>query len=245
MNILLVEDDSRIADFLLRGLRAEGHQVQRAANGHDGLALAQATARQTQPTDPATVLVLDLMLPGINGMEICQTLRAAGVAMPILMLTAMGSLEDRVAGLRMGADDYLCKPFEFEELLARLESLARRTQPLQPSRSARLQVDDLVLDRESMKASRAGQPLTLTARELALLELLMSAPGRLFSRERILASVWGHSEDPLTNVVDVYIRRLRSKIDDGHATALIQTVRGLGYRLEAPGPAAHSPHSET
>ena len=238
MNILLVEDDPRIADFLLRGLRAEGHQVQRAANGHDGLALAQATARQTQSTDPATVLVLDVMLPGINGMEICQTLRAAGVTMPILMLTAMGSLEDRVAGLRMGADDYLCKPFEFEELLARLESLARRTQPLQPSRSARLQVSDLVLDRESMKASRAGQALVLTARELALLELLMSAPGRLFSRERILASVWGHSEDPLTNVVDVYIRRLRSKIDEGHATALIQTVRGLGYRLEVPGSAA-------
>lgn len=244
MNILLVEDDPRIADFLMRGLRAEGHQVQRAANGHDGLALAQAAARQTQPTDPATVLVLDLMLPGINGMEICQTLRAAGVAMPILMLTAMGSLEDRVAGLRMGADDYLCKPFEFEELLARLESLARRTQPLQPSRSARLQVSDLVLDRESMKASRAGQALTLTARELALLELLMNAPGRLFSRERILASVWGHSEDPLTNVVDVYIRRLRSKIDEGHANALIQTVRGLGYRLEAPGPGAQAPHAE-
>ncbi|MDZ4282502.1 MAG: response regulator transcription factor [Hydrogenophaga sp.] len=237
MNILLVEDDPRIADFLLRGLRAEGYQVQRAANGHDGLALAHAAARQTAPTDPATVLVLDLMLPGLNGMEICQTLRAAGVAIPILMLTAMGSLEDRVAGLRMGADDYLCKPFEFEELLARLESLARRTQPLQPSRSPRLQVSDLVLDRDSMKASRAGQPLALTARELALLELLMNAPGRLFSRERILASVWGHSEDPLTNVVDVYIRRLRSKIDEGHANALIQTVRGLGYRLEAPGTA--------
>jgi DNA-binding response OmpR family regulator len=225
-------------------LRAEGHQVQRAATGHEGLAMAQSCARQAAPTDPVTVLVLDLMLPGINGMEICQTLRATGVAMPILMLTAMGALEDRVAGLRMGADDYLCKPFAFEELLARLESLARRTQPLQPARSPRLQVGDLVLDRESMKASRAGQPLTLTARELALLELLMSAPGRLFSRERILASVWGQSEDPLTNVVDVYIRRLRSKIDDGQAAALIQTVRGLGYRLEAPvlGPTP-TPHS--
>lgn len=239
MNILLVEDDPRIADFLLRGLRAEGHQVQRAANGHDGLALAQTAARQAQSTDPATVLVLDLMLPGMNGMEICQTLRAAGVTMPILMLTALGALEDRVAGLRMGADDYLCKPFEFEELLARLEALARRARPQQPTRAVRLQVGDLVLDRESMKASRAGVALTLTARELALLELLMSAPGRLFSRERILASVWGQSEDPLTNVVDVYIRRLRSKIDDGHSTTLIQTVRGLGYRLEAlaqPGP---------
>ena len=234
MNILLVEDDTRIADFLSRGLRAEGHQVQRAANGRDGLALAQDAARQAQPGDTPTVLVLDLMLPGMNGMEICQTLRAAGVTTPILMLTALGSLEDRVAGLRMGADDYLCKPFEFEELLARLEALARRTRPLQPARTPRLQVGDLVLDRESMKAERDGQPLNMTARELALLELLMSAPGRLFSRERILASVWGHNEDPLTNVVDVYIRRLRSKIDDGRETALIHTVRGLGYRLEAP-----------
>jgi len=233
MNILLVEDDPRIADFLVRGLRAEGHQVQRAANGPEGLALAQASARQQAPGDPPTVLVLDLMLPGMNGLEICQTLRAAGVALPILMLTALSTLDDRVAGLRMGADDYLCKPFEFEELLARLEALARRARPLQAGHTARLQVDDLVLDRESMKATRAGQPLALTARELALLELLMSAPGRLFSRERILASVWGHSEDPLTNVVDVYIRRLRSKIDEGHATALIHTVRGLGYRLEA------------
>ncbi|GAA4426924.1 response regulator transcription factor [Acidovorax lacteus] len=236
MNILLIEDDPRIADFLLRGLRAEGHQVQRAAHGTEGLAMVQDAARQAQPGDPPTVVVLDLMLPGMNGMEICQTLRAAGVALPILMLTALSTLEDRVSGLRMGADDYLCKPFEFEELLARLEALARRARPLQPGRAVRLQVADLELDRERMRASRAGQPLALTARELALLELLMSAPGRLFSRERILASVWGHSEDPLTNVVDVYIRRLRSKIDEGHTVPLIHTVRGLGYRLEATPP---------
>lgn len=233
MNILLIEDDPRIADFLLRGLRAEGHQVQRAAHGTEGLAMVQDAVRQAGPGDPPLVLVLDLMLPGMNGLEICQTLRAAGMALPILMLTALGTLEDRVGGLRMGADDYLCKPFEFEELLARLEALARRARTLQPGRAVRLQVADLVLDREGMRASRAGQPLALTARELALLELLMSAPGRLFSRERILASVWGHSEDPLTNVVDVYIRRLRSKIDDGHPVPLIHTVRGLGYRLEA------------
>jgi DNA-binding response OmpR family regulator len=162
------------------------------------------------------------------------------------MLTALNTLEERVAGLRMGADDYLCKPFEFEELLARLEALARRAQPLQPlqpGRSDQLAVDDLVLDRTSMRATRGGQVLNLTARELALLELLMSAPGRLFSRERILASVWGHSEDPLTNVVDVYIRRLRGKIDDGHPVPLIHTVRGLGYRLEAPGSGARTSDS--
>ena len=233
MNILLIEDDPRIADFLQRGLRAEGYVVQRATTGPEGLALAREAWRELRAGQPGTLLILDLMLPGMNGMEICQSLRAEGISLPILMLTALSSLEDRVAGLRMGADDYLCKPFEFEELLARIEALMRRARDVQPQRSTQLQVADLVLDRERMQASRAGQPLTLTARELALLELFMSAPGRLFSRERILASVWGHHEDPLTNVVDVYIRRLRSKVDEGHAQTLIHTVRGLGYRLEA------------
>lgn len=234
MNVLIVEDDARIADFLMRGLKAEGYQVQRAATGPQGLEMAQQAARDASATMPATqpLIILDLMLPGMNGLEICQSLRASGVNLPILMLTAMSSLEDRVSGLRMGADDYLCKPFEFKELLARMEALSRRTRELQPKRSHLLQVHDLVLDRDTMRVSRAGQVISLTARELALLELLMSAPGRLFSRERILANVWGQSEDPLTNVVDVYIRRLRAKIDDPQPAALIQTVRGLGYRLE-------------
>ena len=234
MNIILIEDDPRIADFLQRGLRAEGLQVQRASTGPEGLALVLDTVRQNKADMPSTVVVLDLMLPGMNGMEICQTLRSQGVTIPVLMLTALSTLEERVAGLRMGADDYLCKPFEFEELLARLEALARRGQAMQNTRPSHLQVADLVLDRESMRATRAGEALNLTARELALLELLMSAPGRLFSRERILSSVWGLNEDPLTNVVDVYIRRLRSKIDEGRPVPLIQTMRGLGYRLEAP-----------
>ncbi len=236
MNIVLVEDDPRIADFLQRGLRAEGYHVQHAANGAVGLSLALDAWRHSQRASAPTVLVLDVMLPGMNGMQICESLRARGVQLSILMLTAMGTLDERVAGLRMGADDYLCKPFEFEELLARLEALARRPQNLQLGRSPLLQVGDLQLDRERMRASRAGVVLNLTARELALLELLMAAPGRLFSRERILASVWGHSEDPLTNVVDVYIRRLRSKIDENQSVTLIQTVRGLGYRLEEPVP---------
>ena len=167
-------------------------------------------------------------------MEICQTLRAQGILFPVLMLTALNTLEERVAGLRMGADDYMCKPFEFEELLARLEALARRGQGMPRARLSHLQVADVLLDREAMRASRAGETLNLTARELALLELLMSSPGRLFSRERILSSVWGLNEDPLTNVVDVYIRRLRSKIDEGRPIPLIQTMRGLGYRMEAP-----------
>lgn len=229
MNILVIEDDPRIADFLGRGLRAEGHRVETATDGTAGLAAARRLAREDAA--PA-VLVLDLMLPGLGGLEVCQTLRAEGVALPILMLSALGAVEDRITGLRMGADDYLAKPFDFEELLARLEALARRgaTPPRLPA--GPLQVDDLLFDRERMQASRGGRVLTLTAKELALLELMMSAPGRLFSRERILANVWGASEDPLTNIVDVYIRRLRLKIDEGHPRPLIHTVRGLGYRLE-------------
>ena len=224
MNILIVEDDARISDFLERGLRAEGHRVKLARTGPDGL----ARAREVFLDDPGTVMLLDVMLPGMSGLEVCQTLRATQVQLPILMLTALGSVEDRVAGLRLGADDYLVKPFEFEELLARIDALGRRGRLQPPAAPARLKVADLELDLDAMRASRAGVALAMTARELALLELLMSAPG-----ERILANVWGTSEDPLTNVVDVYVRRLRSKIDDGNAQPLIHTVRGLGYRLEA------------
>lgn len=234
MNILIVEDDVRISGFLERGLRAEGHRTQLARTGPEGLALAHEAHRDGLAGGPATLLLLDVMLPGMTGLEVCQSLRAARVPLPILMLTALGSLEDRVAGLRLGADDYLAKPFEFEELLARIDALGRRSRDQQQAPQTLLEVADLRLDRNTMRASRAGKALPLTARELALLELLMSAPGRLFSRERILTNVWGISEDPLTNVVDVYIRRLRSKIDEGHTPALIQTVRGLGYRLEAP-----------
>ena len=234
MNILLVEDDARIADFLDRGLRAEGYRVQVARNGPDGLALGREAARAAAEADVPTVMLLDVMLPGISGLEVCQALRMSQVHLPILMLTALGTLEDRVGGLRMGADDYLVKPFEFEELLARVEALARRGQRPWAATRELLIVADLELDTRAMRASRAGRALALTARELALLELLMSAPGRLFSRERILANVWGTHEDPLTNVVDVYIRRLRSKVDEGFEPPLIHTQRGLGYRLEAP-----------
>jgi len=224
MNVLVVEDDVRVADFLLRGLRAEGYGVQLARTGPEGLALAR--------TGDPSLLLLDLMLPGMSGLELCQTLRAEGRHVPVLMLTAMSNLEDKVNGLRLGADDYLTKPFAFEELLARIEALLRRGREQRP-RASSLQVADLVLDREKMQVTRAGQSIVLTAKELAFLELLMSAPGRVYSRERILSNVWGTNEDPLTNVVDVYVRRLRSKIDEGHPIALIKTVRGLGYRLDA------------
>jgi DNA-binding response OmpR family regulator len=233
MNVLVVEDDARISGFLEQGLKAEGHRVQLATTGPEGLALAIDAARAAREDGVTTIVLLDIMLPGMNGLEVCQTLRAAQVQLPILMLTALGSVEDRVNGLKLGADDYLVKPFAFEELLARIDALGRRSRELTQSAPHRLVVADLELDLVTMRASRGGQSINLTAKELALLELLMSAPGRLFSRERILANVWGSSDAPLTNGVDVYIRRLREKIDDGHERPLIHTMRGLGYRLEA------------
>jgi DNA-binding response OmpR family regulator len=233
INILVVEDDIRVADFLERGLRAEGYRVQVARTGPDGLQMAQALAKQSAQQNETSIVLMDVMLPGMNGFDVCQQLRATGVALPIMMLTAMGTLEDRVTGLKLGADDYLAKPFAFEELLARIEALARRSQDFRPNVvKAQLVVADLVLDLNTMRVSRAGDLIELTSKELAVLELLMSAPGRLFSRERILANAWGANEDPLTNIVDVYIRRLRSKVDEGHSNALIHTQRGLGYRLE-------------
>jgi len=232
MNILIVEDDVRVANFLDRGLRAEGHHVQVARTGPEGLEAARTLWREARADERVAVVVLDLMLPGMTGLEICQTLRAEACALPILMLTAMDALEDRVAGLRVGADDYLTKPFAFEELLARIDALARRSRDWKPAAPRRLQVADLVFDRETMRVTRGGEPIAMTGKELALLELLMSAPGRLFSRERILANVWGAHEDPLTNIVDVYISRLRAKVDEGRDEPLIHTSRGLGYRLD-------------
>jgi DNA-binding response OmpR family regulator len=228
MNLLIVEDDARVADFLLRGLRSEGYRIVHASTGPEGLELARAGEFQ--------LVLLDVMLPGMSGIELCQILRAERNPVPVLMLTAMGRVEDRVSGLRCGADDYLTKPFAFDELLARIEALLRRPPQLR-QRDTVLTVADLRFDRERMAVTRgpadAENRIALTAKELALLELLMSAPGRIHSRERILANVWGAHEDPLTNIVDVYIRRLRSKIDDGHAKPLIKTVRGLGYTIEA------------
>jgi DNA-binding response OmpR family regulator len=230
MNILLIEDDPRVRSFLERGLRAEGYRVRTAENGVDGLAFARDLEKECRELQSRAVVLLDLMLPLMNGIEVCQTMRASRIALPILMVTAMGSTTDRVAGLRMGADDYLVKPFAFEELLARIEALGRRAPDLRPEGGRVLAVADVTLDRATLRVERAGHEITLTARELALLELLMSAPGRVLSRERILSNVWGLEEDPLTNVVDVFIRRLRAKLD-AHGAPLIQTVRGVGYRL--------------
>lgn len=225
MNLLVVEDDIRVADFVVRGLKAEGYAATAVGSAEDALPLLRSGG--------VDLALFDVMLPGQSGMELCQQLRAECSPVPILMLTAMGSVQDRVAGLRCGADDYLPKPFAFDELLARIEALLRRP-PQLVRRDETLVAGELVFHRDRMAVTRAGHEIALTAKELALLELLMSAPGRMFSRERILSNVWGLATDPLTNVVDVYVRRLRAKLDDPGAPSWITTVRGLGYRLDPP-----------
>lgn len=223
MRLLLVEDDPRIVEFLRRGLLAEGYGLDIAGDGAKALALG---------TDPGYgVILLDLMLPLLDGREVCRRLREQGVATPILMLTALDALEDTVQGLRLGADDYLTKPFAFAELLARIEALLRRRGAYQVQ-SALLRVGELVLNRATREVRRGQRSLELTPKEFALLEYLMSRPGTVHSRTCILEAVWGAEADPLTNVVEVYIRHLRNKIDQGGEPPLIQTVRGFGYRLD-------------
>ncbi len=222
MKVLVIEDDSRVADFLHRGLRAEGYDVTAANNGTQGFELGQ--------TGEFSIIILDLMLPGMHGLEVCQALRAHNCLTPILMLTAMDTTEDKIDGLKFGADDYMTKPFDIDELLARINALVRRATQFE-SKSQNLVVADLVFDTETLIVQRAGNTIELTAKEMALLELMMGAPGRVFSRERILNAVWGSSEDPLTNIIDVYIRRLRVKIDDHRGVPLIKTIRGRGYSL--------------
>lgn len=222
MTILLVEDDERIVEFLQRGLQAEGYNVRAASDGEAGLQAAHAGGIE--------LIILDLMLPKLDGREVCQTLRAEGMETPIMMLTALDTTEDVVRGLKFGADDYLTKPFAFDELLARVEALLRRgaARTVKPSL---LKVADLEFDREALIVHRAGKAITLTSLEYALLEFLMVESGKVVSRARILQNVWGTSSDPLTNVVDVYVRRLRAHIDEGFSPPLIKTVRGRGYRL--------------
>jgi two-component system OmpR family response regulator len=225
MDILLVEDDERIVEFVRRGLKAEGYRVETARTGQDGVALGASGSFR--------LIILDLGLPDLNGREVCERLRARGVDTPILMLTAMDTVQDKVVGLRSGADDYMTKPFAFEELLARIEALLRRRGGEVKSESTELRVADLVLNRETHEVRRGDQLIDLTPKEFALLEYFMRAPGKVLSRTRILEQVWGYSADPLTNVVDVYIRQLRRKIDDGHDEKLLKTVRGYGYKLDA------------
>lgn len=222
--LLLVEDDPRISDFVSRGLRAEGYSVEVVATGREGLLLAQDGG--------FNLIILDIGLPDINGQQIVERLRSDGKVMPILMLTARDALNDKLLGLRAGADDYMTKPFSFDELVARIEALLRRTEMDYQVDTTQLRAHDLVLDRESHDVRRAGHLIDLTAKEFNLLEFILQSKGKVLSRTRILEHVWGYSNDPLTNVVDVYIRQLRKKIDEGHRVKLIKTVRGFGYKLD-------------
>ncbi|MCC5797497.1 MAG: response regulator transcription factor [Methylophaga sp.] len=221
MNVLIAEDDHKVADFLYRGLKAEGYFVSVVSDGDH--VLSETIARQPR------VLILDRMLPNKDGVTICQLIRAQKLPVKILMLSALSDVNQRIEGLRSGADDYLGKPFAFEELLARIEVLANRH--LNAAESRLLQFAHLELDLDTMQAKCKGSLLNLTATELRLLELLMSTPRKVFSRERILTNVWEANADPLTNVVDVYIRRLRRKIDEPFQTQYIRTIRGIGYCL--------------
>lgn len=223
--ILLVEDDAQIGDYVARGLGEHGFTVDRATNGRDGLFLA---------TDSQfDVVVLDRMLPGMDGIAVLKALRAADVATPVLMLSALGSTDDRVTGLTAGADDYLGKPFSFAELLARLHALMRRGGGAVAAKAQEtvLRCADLELDRLTRQVRRGGRKIALQPREFRLLEYLLLHQDEVVTRTMLLEAVWDYHFDPGTNVIDVHISRLRRKIDDGEAQALFHTVRGAGYRL--------------
>lgn len=220
MRLLVVEDEKRIADFLSRGLESAGYAVDLTASGQQALELIQSADYD--------LIILDLMLPDMDGLDVLARIRNRKVSPPVMILSARNAVDDRVKGLELGADDYLVKPFAFVELLARVRALLRRGQPM----PERLQVGDLVLDCIRRKVTRAGQPIELAPKEFSILEYMMRNPGRPLSRTMIVEHVWDMDYDGLTNIVDVYIRHLRRKIDEGWPTKLIHTVRGIGYMLE-------------
>ncbi|MFS2009862.1 winged helix-turn-helix domain-containing protein [Azospirillum sp. CT11-132] len=223
MKILVIEDDRQAASYLAKGLKEAGHVVDVANDGKEGLFLAGA--------EHYDVMVVDRMLPGRDGLSLVQVLRAAGNDTPVLFLSALGSVDDRVKGLKAGGDDYLTKPFAFSELLARIEVLVRRRGAGQPQ--TRLSVGDLELDLLSRSVKRAGKAIDLLPREFSLLEYLMRNAGSVVTRTMMLENVWDYHFDPQTNVIDVHIARLRQKIDKDFPTPLIHTVRGAGYSLRA------------
>lgn len=231
MRVLVVEDNPRLSAVLVRGLAEEGYAVDACMDGEE--ALERAAVGEYD------LIVLDVMLPRRDGVSACQHMRRAGVRAGILMLTARDTLSDKVAGLDAGADDYLTKPFELEELLARLRSLLRR----RSGGESLLSVGDLTLDPASKRAERAGQRLNLSAREYALLEFLMRHPGHVLARSRIVEAVWQDDSVLDGNIVDVYVSYLRAKVDKPFGTPLIHTVRGMGYMLQDAGPAADGPRS--
>lgn len=224
MKILIVEDEAKIGDYLRQGLTEAGFVIDLARNGLDGHHLAM--------TGHYDLLILDVMLPDVDGWRILQSLRTADSNVPVLFLTARDSVDDRVKGLELGADDYLVKPFAFAELLARVRTLLRRGATL--ATAAKLKVADLELDLMRRRVTRAGQRIPLTAKEFALLELLIRRQGEVLPRSLIASQVWDMNFDSDTNVIDVAIRRLRAKIDAEFAPKLIHTVRGMGYTFDVP-----------
>jgi two-component system OmpR family response regulator len=224
MKILVIEDDQETADYVRKGLEQHGFVVDLAATGRDGLYLAAS--------ESFDVIVADRRLPGVDGLSIVKTIRGAGVKTPVIFLTTMTGVGDRVEGLEAGADDYLIKPFAFAELLARIHALVRR--PPMPETQTVLHVDDLEMDLISRKVRRGDAEITLQPREFKLLEFLMRNAGKTVTRTMLLENVWDFHFDPKTNIVETHISRLRSKIDKGFTTELIETVRGAGYSLRAP-----------
>jgi DNA-binding response OmpR family regulator len=220
MRILLVEDEKKVADIIARGLRAERYAVDVYHDGQSGWEAAN--------TYNYDLIILDLMLPGLNGTEILEKVRRKNSQVPILILTARDGMADKIKNFETGADDYLTKPFAFAELLLRIKALLRRG-PV--NRSSVLRVGDLEIDRLSQNVKRAGKKIELTSKEFSLLEYLATHPGRVFSRTMIIEHVWDQSFEGLTNIVDVYVRHLREKVDDAHPLKLIRTVRGVGYGL--------------
>ena len=223
MKILVVEDEPKTGDYLKQGLTEAGFVVDLARDGNDGLHAAA--------TENYDLVVLDVMLPGLDGWAVLQALREAGNSMPVLFLTARDQVDDRVKGLELGADDYLVKPFAFSELLARVRTLLRRGKPKEPEV---LRVADMELDLFRRRVTRAGKRIDLTAKEFALLELLLRRHDEVLPRSLIASQVWDMNFDSDTNVIEVAVRRLRAKIDDGFEPKLIHTVRGMGYVLETP-----------
>lgn len=222
MRLLLVEDDAELAAVVTAGLREHGYQVRHAANYSDG--------RYQAGDGDFDLVILDVMLPGGSGFDLCRELRAGGLSTPILMLTARDAVDDRVTGLDVGADDYLTKPFAFRELLARVRALARRRRDLEPAVVA---IADLEVDLARRRVARAGKEIELTAKEFALLACFVEHRDQVIDRALITAHVWDDNHDPFTNVLEVLVRRLRRKIDDGFEPKLIHTFRGAGYRLGA------------
>lgn len=221
MRVLHLEDDDRTADFICKGLKETGHTVERATDGENGLHLALE--------EEFDALIVDRMLPKIEGLEVIRRMRASGRRTPVLVLSALGEVDDRVAGLRAGGDDYLVKPFAFAELLARLDALVRRGEP-EESRT-RLQVADLEMNLLAHTVHRAGKKIDLQPREFRLLEQFMRNAGRVMTRTMLLEKVWDYAFDPQTNVIDVHVSRLRGKLDKDFPEPLLHTVRGAGYKL--------------